>query len=84
MGVGMWMTWGRPGWGEKGRRGGEEQDGTGESWMGGGTWKICFTTAYCWSRLCYLVFVTSRLVMFVQVALESKRFVTALALVVLE
>ena len=33
------MTWGRPGWGEKGRRGGEEQVGTGESWMGGGTWE---------------------------------------------
>lgn len=35
-------------------------------------------------KISHLVFVTSRLIVFVQVALESKRFVTTLALVVLE
>ena len=37
-----------------------------------------------WAKFCHLVFVASRLVVFVQVALESKRLVAALALVVLE
>ena len=37
MGVGIWMTWGRPGCGENGSLGGVEQVGTGESWIGGGT-----------------------------------------------
>ena len=40
MGVGMWMTWGRPGCGENGSLGGVEQVGTGESWIGGGTWRV--------------------------------------------
>ena len=40
MGVGMWMTWGRPGCGENGSLGGVEQVGRGESWIGGGTWRV--------------------------------------------
>ena len=82
MGVGMWMTWGRPGCGENGSLGGVEQVGTGESWIGGGTWRvlnlILFLTFF------HLVFVASGLVVLVQVALEGKGLVAALAFVVLE